>query len=364
MTELSEIQELRKIAREQQEFSRIQQEQLQQANANVLALTTALQQLSANAIQSASATATSPKKKPDLPSFDKKNVEVWIKRVEATYALANITSPTDKFAYLQSKFDVAFDPRINAFLYGDATQGQWDAFLEYLTDEYGPTIRQRAQKYIADFPRNGRRPTQHLALLQEETKGVTIDDIQKEIVLKGVPSHIRQIMGSDVDQLSAQEVAEKADAFFDREGKLLERPPVASVSHVSDKSPCPAAPVLPPAPSFTATFSDVADDVNAVGKGVPGRSQFRQSTSSQRQQRPGGPSSTSASGGAVGGNNNRSGTSAFPNGSNAAPSDGLCMFHRRFKERATRCVTGCPKHAAFIASHPPQQGNGNGGRRM
>ena len=200
MSQHPEVEELRRIAREQQAFNRVQQEQLQQANANVLALTAALQQLSAGGTQlNAANPALAPKKKPDLPPFDKKNVDVWIKRVEATYLLANITEPRDKFAYLQCKFDVSFNPRINTFLYGDVSAEKWEEFLDYLREEYGPTIRQRAQRYIQDFPRNGQRPSQHLALLQEETKDVTIDDIQKEIVLKGIPSHIRQIMGREVD---------------------------------------------------------------------------------------------------------------------------------------------------------------------
>ena len=35
------------------------------------------------------------KKKPELPKFDAKNVEIWIQRVEAAYSRASITTPKD-----------------------------------------------------------------------------------------------------------------------------------------------------------------------------------------------------------------------------------------------------------------------------
>ena len=349
------MEELRRIAREQQDFNRIQQEQLQQANANVIALTAALQQLTAGGAQAQHAPNSAPKKKPDLPNFDKKNVDVWIKRVEATYLLSNISEPRDKFAYLQSKFDVSFNPRINTFLYGDATAEAWEAFVDYLREEYGPTIRQRAQRYINDFPRNGLRPSQHLALLQEETKDVTIDDVQKEIVLRGVPAHIRQIMGKSVEQLSANEVAEQADAFFDREGRLLEKSPPASVNRITEQPPRAAAPSPSEPPPFTSSFSETSEDVNAVNRGGHDRTKRQpQQPQQPQQQRFSGPSSGYPRGAPA--------TPAGPAPANA-PSDKLCMFHRHFKEKATRCVSDCPKHTAFLAAQR-NQGNASGGRRM
>ena len=37
-------------------------------------------------------------RKPDLPAFDKNNVDIWIKRVEAAYTRVNCTDPAKKFA--------------------------------------------------------------------------------------------------------------------------------------------------------------------------------------------------------------------------------------------------------------------------
>ena len=40
-------------------------------------------------------------RRPDLPPFDKEHIEVWIRRIEFSYARSNITKPTDKFAFLE-----------------------------------------------------------------------------------------------------------------------------------------------------------------------------------------------------------------------------------------------------------------------
>ena len=83
-------------------------------------------------------------RKPDLPEFDPRNIDIWIKRTEAAYDRAGICLPRDKFAFLESKFAVGANPSIDAFLYGPANDDTWSSFLTYLREEYGRTVRQEA----------------------------------------------------------------------------------------------------------------------------------------------------------------------------------------------------------------------------
>ena len=66
--------------------------------ATIQALTDALQGMKASS------------RKPELPNFDPKNVEIWIKRVDNAYRRAGITDPKDKFAHIEAKFEVDADP--------------------------------------------------------------------------------------------------------------------------------------------------------------------------------------------------------------------------------------------------------------
>ena len=144
-----------------------------------------LRRIAESAIQAlAQATAGQPRpKKPELPDFDKKNVDIWIHRVQAAYERVGIVSARDKFAHLESKFDVGLNPKINEFLYGQATATNWDAFLAYLREEYGQTRRQEAALMLQPLQRNGMRPSQLLASLKEKTQKVTVDDIRKEKII-------------------------------------------------------------------------------------------------------------------------------------------------------------------------------------
>ena len=42
--------------------------------------------------------------------------------------------PKDKFAWLESIFQVNLDPQIDAYLYGTNTAQDWEDFLNYLTN--------------------------------------------------------------------------------------------------------------------------------------------------------------------------------------------------------------------------------------
>ena len=196
----------------------------------------------------------SSKKKPDLPAFDKRNVEVWIKRVEAAFTRANVVTAKDKFAFLESKFPVDYNAKINEFLFGEASDERWAEFIDYLKKEYGQTKRQQASVILSSFPRNGIRPSQHLASLIEKTSLLTLDDIRKEIIFKGLPSDVRHSIVDKLDNMTAAETAELADKYFDREGKPLSSTS-ASVNAIEKDDP----------PGLIDTDDEDAE-INAVGK--------------------------------------------------------------------------------------------------
>ena len=282
------------------------------------------------------------KKKPDLPAFDKRNVEIWIKRIEAAFTRSGITAASDKFAHLEAKFPVDYNPKINEFLYGAATDERWNLFIAYLIKEYGQTKRQQAITILSPFPRNGSRPTQQLASLIEKTSLISLDDIYKEIIFKGLPADVRHSIVDKMENLSASETAELADKYFDREGKPLSTSS-PSVNAIDDDEP----------PGLV--DSDNEDpDVNAVGKyrGV-GR---RFGDSKNQGQKP------------RNGNNNNSGRSNNNNNSsNKTPR--LCHAHLKFPDSAYTCRQTCPRYAEFIANKPKNNnsnnkaGNGSASRR-
>ena len=339
-----QLAEFQRIATQQHErlqqyeaTQQAQQQRWEQSQNTVAQLSAALQSLTANAsgLPAAAVAAAPQRKKPDLPPFDPKHINRWINRLLAAYQRAGVVLAKDKFAFLESTFDVAANPKINQFLYGTNTDADWDLFLAYLKEEYGKTKRQKAALLITEYPRQGLRPTQYMAQMKEDTEDVTLDDIKKEQLLKSLPSRVRELLGKEVETLTADQVATKADAYFDRQGNLLERSyDVNSVDPASSNS-------------FTQAFPSDAtsDEVNQIQ-----RTGFR--PNSGRQGRPENRSNRNAASGQA--------------RSQSRPGrliDGLCRTHNKFGDAAYACVAdGCKKRHLVKKGAP--QGNSKGERRQ
>ena len=324
-------------------------EQMRQQQQTINQLSSAFQTLTTT---TAATTPSTNRKKPEMPVFDQQNILVWLKRLQAAYDRANVTLAKDKFAFLESTFDINFNPTINKFLYNsNNTDEDWANFVAYMKTEYGPTIRQKARKLMGDLPRNQMKPSQYLTQLEEEVKDVKIDDIKKEHLLKSIPPRIREILGKNVETKTAKEVAKMADDYFDSQGRPLEKS-ATSINHVVDSSSSTAASQQS---AFTTAFDDNDPDVNFVKKNnyrsFKSRSRSRPRFNNNNNRQNGSTTATTASASAS--------SSAAPR--QQQQSSNLCRFHRMFGDSATRCISNCSQHSSFIKK---QQGNATGGRRQ
>ena len=289
-----------------------------------------VRQIAANAVEAALAAVPRPVvcsgRKPDLPAFDQRHIEVWIQRVEAAYARSSITSPKDKFAFLETKIDINLNPKLNEFLFGPQTTERWEQFLQYLRKEYGPTRQQQAATLLNGIRRDGRRPSQFLAQVVEKTKDLTLDDIRKEVIIRDLPPQVCHALAAHVETKSATELAEMADAYFDRDGKHLHTTPASTVNEVSET------------PGLITDDED--DDINAVGPRHRRSNNFTPAFSSGNQ-----PS-----------NPNRrpqpQQTSSAENPSTQQP----CRFHKKYGKDAYKCMPGCLHHAEFKKNPKAQAG--------
>ena len=287
------------------------------------------------------------RRKPEIPPFDKNHVEIWIKRTENAFIRANITAVNEKFAFLETKFNVGFDPQIDEFLYGDATPAAWASFLAYLKKEFGPTKQQRAAIFLDGFKREGRKPSQYAAALIDKTKDVEIDDIMKEMLLREMPTDVRRMLQERIETTSFRDAAKIADSYFDAEGRPRHTQSAnGAVNEVAD--------------AFDDLTMTSEDDVNAVGRRFPQRNGFQNRFRNQQRRKAEPPTAPSAP-------NPRSGnpTSAPDRGKppsgrreNRGPPSiqKLCKYHIQFGDNARTCEKGCDKYTGMPS-------NGKAGRQ-
>ena len=336
---------------EQQRQLRESAEAMRQQQHTINQLASAFTTLTTTTAATTSTQSTS-RKKPEMPPFDQQNILVWLKRLQAAYDRAGVTLAKDKFAYLESTFDITFNPIINDFLFqSNNTDDDWNQFVAYMKMEYGPTIRQKARKLIGDLPRNSMKPSQYLSQLEDEVRDVTLDDVKKEHLLKSIPPRIRVILGKAVESKSAKEVAKMADEYFDNQGRPLEKS-ATSINNVVNSRTATASTSQQ---SFTAAFENDEAEVNFVKK-----NNFK-SFRPRSQSRPRFGNSAAAAAAAPAASTSSS-TAARQQQGNS----NLCRFHRQFGDQATRCISNCSRHTSFMAQQgkKQQQGNAQGGRRL
>ena len=288
-------------------------------------------------------------RKPELPPFDKNSIDKWIRRVESAYIRAGISSPVEKFAFIESKFPVDEDPAVDEYLFGDPTSANWDAFCAYLRKRHGKTKRQKAASILEPMQMDGRTPSQYFAKLRQSYDDITLDDIVKEICVRQLPSDLQQTICKDAEKMSAKEMMEFADKYYNPDGsRLFKKAP--SVNAVNNNN-------VTAQTAFTPAFNNNDDnqndesDVNAVR----GRSGFQKNRTSgnfnnnrsQSRGRATGGGGFSNSG--FRGNNNNNG-----NRQQKRDDPTLCFYHNAFGDRAKKCDIGCARAKSGNGPSPRQ----------
>ena len=330
-----QLQQYEQYQRESQHRFELQQQEharrYEQSQATVAQLSAALSALTTHAASLPTAVPPPQRKKPELPPFDAKHINRWIDRLNAAYQRAGVVNAKDKFAFLESTFEVAANPRINKYLYGTNSEEDWKEFLDFLKEEYGRSKRQKAALLITEFPRQGLRPSQFMAQLNEDTEGISLDDVKKEHLLKSLPPRIRELLGKQVEDWTSDQVAAKADAYFDKQGNLLEK--THEINSVKAESADPTQ----------AEGNESNDEVNQIRRPLNKGSNYRSSRPDFRTARnPTGGQPRSAS--------------------RPKLTDGLCRSHFKFGEEAYTCVAaGCKKRHLPLKKPP---GNSKGELRQ
>ena len=299
-------------------------------------------------------------RKPELPPFDTTNIETWIRRVENAFTRASIESVKDKFAFLESKIGANSDPKITEFMcVNSPSNATWIAFLAYLRKRYGRTKRQQIQSLITGTEFDGLQPSAVVALMKEKAGQVTVDDIIKEHVYRRLPVDLQRQLAQEAETMTAAELSEVADAFFDKDGRPLHATSNATVNNIGGGVSNPFNPNVIASASnrssnvdtFTTAFEDEPNDVNAI-RARQAQKQ-RQNNNNNRPQNSASSSSNRYSNSRASNNNNNKDKTLIGN-------DGLCGYHRKFDNDAFKCAAGCKRWSNFQSKN----GQASGQRRM
>ena len=309
-------------------------------------------------------------RKPNLPPFDPKNIDTWIRRMTAAFDRLEITSAKLKFSHIDEKINCDSDPIINEFMCGAPTNDRWKQFVDYLRKKHGKTLEQRADAVIAGTERENRTPSQLWAVMMDKAGTVTLDDVHKQQLMKRLPQEVRQHLEGKTTGTTGKEVAALADIYFDQQGKL--KNPTNS-THINAVKSAPTQPILkhessrpstqpPRSPSrsseshssFTTAFESSEDaDVNAVRYKQGQKQRFNIDNQQRGRSQSRGRNDYSR-----GSNNNNNDSRYSNNGgrfgggsnNNNNRSNNKCYFHNKFGNKAERCEETCMLWSTHSAS--------------
>ena len=304
---------------------------------------------------------TSLTRKPELPAFDKANIEIWIRRVENAFIRAGITLIKDRFAFLESKIGIDTDPKITEYLFvSDPDENTWTAFVDHLKKRYGRTQRQRVQSLISGTEFDGLQPSAVCALMKEKAGKVTVDDLIKEHIYRRLPVELQRQFAQEYETMTSSQLSELADSFYDKDGRPLHSSTTTSVNTIGGGvSNAPSTPTLhqhyssrpSAAPNsssssngFTGVFNDDNNDVNAIRQRQAQKQRYNNNNNA---------GSNNGSRSSNNNNNNRSNNNnnndRYASKSSPIGSNGLCHFHEKFGNDAIKCVSGCKRWSAHSA---------------
>ena len=282
------------------------------------------------------------KRKPEIPPFDKRQIDNWIRRTENAFIRALCNTPREKFAFLETKFPVDFNPRINEYLWGEATQEKWNEFIAYLRQEYGATKQQKAAVILDGFKRDGKKPSQYAALLDEKTKGVTLDEIKKEMLIREMPTEVQRMLQERVETLSFKDAAKVADSYFDQDGKPRHSSKTPTVSVVREQ-----------VSDDEDQDQRETDDINAIGRRPQAPRHAPNPGSNHRNNRnwtPRRPENQARP-------TNSKPPAPAPKPTSKYNDPKLCLYHNEYGNRARSCESWCARYDERRYS-----GNGRAGR--
>ena len=300
-----------------------------------------------DAVQDQVRDVTALTRKPELPAFDKSNIDIWIRRVENAFIRAGINRVKDRFAFLESKIGIDTDPKVTEYLFvQDPDESTWDDFINHLRKRYGRTRRQQVQSVITGTDFDGLQPSAVCALMKEKAGKITVDDIIKEHIYRRLPVELQRQLAQEHETMTSTQLSELADSFYDKDGKPLHSSTTTSVNSIGGGvSNASSTPTHPPngssrpstsssSSSFTAAFSnDDSNDVNAVRQRQQQKQRFNNNNNNNNNN-----NARQNNTGSRSNNNDRYPPKSAPIGAN-----GLCHFHDKFGEEAFKCVSGC-KH--------------------
>lgn len=235
---------------------------------------------------------------PKLPPFWADNPTVWFAQAEAQFELSGISCQTTKYSYIIAQLDTRFAAEISDIIVNPPKDNCYDKLKSELIRRFSTSEEQRVRQLLNETDLGDRKPSQFLRYLRS-LAGVTFnnDKILRPLWLSRLPKNIQAILAAQTN-LELDSLADSADRIMEVD------PPLPSICAASTSNV--SGDVVA---DLIARVEQVARDVAALKND----SRRRSGSPAAEHKRP----------------------------RSSSPGSRLCWYHRRFNEKAAKCIQPC-----------------------
>lgn len=264
-----------------------------------------------------------------IPPFMENDPELWFRVVEKACAAANITTESAKFGTVLGYLSERYTQEVRALIMSDDAEKPYSTLKQALITRLGASQEQKIRRLLEQEEMGDRKPTQYLRHLRKLGGESFQEDAYKSIFLSRIPQTARAILVAHND-LTLDQLAAIADNIVDTLQSTSSRPQVAETS---SNSGIPSLEALLNI-KFAQFGLGVKDEIAAIRREI--EEKWNNPCYQQRTRSPHGRRPRSRSRGR--------------SRRRATPASGICFYHWRFGDAATKCEPPC------------NQGNLTGGR--
>lgn len=279
-----------------------------------------------------------------LPPYNHANPKSWLKLLAMAFTAYNVTAENQKIYLTIAALPVTQQSEASEFV-AKENNNTFNALEKFIIESNAIPTQKRIQQLLTNTPIGDRKPTQYLRHLRELAGPETEENspIIRSIFLQGLPNHITMIIAPKSDQ-PLDEIAEFADRIFSHMDSHSIFKQTNTSFHSSNTNTHNINEQLA---NINASFTSYKDDTKnkhtSLEQSITNLQQQmsmlstnittslsnlqRQLDNLQREQQQ----------------QRRSRSTSRNNNNSASNSntEGLCYYHLRFKDKATKCTQPC-----------------------
>ncbi|GFT39469.1 uncharacterized protein NPIL_203221 [Nephila pilipes] len=242
--------------------------------------------------EESAATASIARVSIKVPPFWRANPEIWFRQMESQFVLAGITVEITKFHHVVSALQPEELGIVGDIILNPPAVKPYAALRDRLCSQYAESEEQRLRGLISGMQLGDRKPSRLLLEMRSKADSRISEELLKSPFIQRLPTHVQQILAISDDPLD--KLAAMADGIMAVAG------PTSSIHVINAENQDLRTMLL----EISSRLSRLETRERSTSRGPEGR--FRRRSSSRESE-----------------------------------AHTHCWYHRRFKERATKCRKPC-----------------------